>query len=301
MGSDITIQIIAFLAVFLFVVSLPQVFRRRAATGGSTAAASRVRLGIIGLLVPQDNALSRMGVLAAYRLFPGLRLHLRRLIGVAGLTGVLQEDAIIGAQAFAGGMGAMFAACCVLVLTMDLRYSLLAAFLAAVFGVLYPNIWLKRRAQERQDAIARDLPFAMDLLTVAIQSGQDFGAALRLLLEAGRRSPLYDEFSQVMDDIQLGKTRVQSLQDMATRIDLDELRNLVAVVSQSIEMGAGLGDVFQLQAEEMRRRRFHLAERKAARAPSLMIIPTALFIMPATFIVILVPIILKLLITVKGL
>ena len=93
--------------------------------------------------------------------------------------------------------------------------------------------------------------------------------------------------------MELGKSRIDALKAMSDRIQLDEFRSLVTSVIQSSEMGASIAATLKIQAEEIRRRRFQNAERKAARAPSLMLIPTALFILPSVFIIIFVPIVIR--------
>ncbi len=292
------IYMLVFLASFLFVFSLLNILGSAKGAAVKADIPRAVRLGWFRFIVAESEALGHLCANPVSSLFPQHRALMRQHLVIAGMNDLLSDDTVLGAQIFCGSLGGIFIACLSFIFSLDIRFALLAGFLAGGVGVLYPSLWIKRKAQSRQERIAKDLPFAVDLLTVAVQAGQDFGAAVRLLLEEGLQSPLMDEFRQVMTDVQLGKTRVQALQDMAARINLDEFRNLVAVVAQSVEMGAGLGETFQLQSDEMRRRRFHKAERKAAKVPSLLIIPTALFIMPATFIVILTPIIMKLLLTI---
>jgi tight adherence protein C len=137
------------------------------------------------------------------------------------------------------------------------------------------------------------MPYAIDLITVAMEAGQDFGAAVRNLVTQGPHGALRDEFGVMLRETELGKSRVEALQFMSEKIQLDEFRSLVTAVIQSSEMGSSISGTLKLQAEEIRRRRYNKAERQAARAPSLMLIPTALFILPAVFIIIIVPIALK--------
>lgn len=92
---------------------------------------------------------------------------------------------------------------------------------------------------------------------------------------------------------ELGKSRVEALQAMSERIQIEEFKSLVTAVTQSAEMGSSISATLKVQAEDIRRARFHTAERKAARAPSLMLIPMALFILPAVFIVIFTPVVLR--------
>jgi tight adherence protein C len=161
---------------------------------------------------------------------------------------------------------------------------------AAALAWFYPTIWLSRAARERTDRITKDLPYAIDLLTVAMEAGQDFGAALRYLTNEGPRGALNDEFSVLLHQTELGKSRVEALRALAERVRLEEMDQLVSAVVQSTETGGSVVGTLKVQAEDIRRRRFHRAERKAARAPSIMMIPVALFILPAVFIIIFTPV-----------
>jgi tight adherence protein C len=131
------------------------------------------------------------------------------------------------------------------------------------------------------------------LLTVAMQAGQDFGAAVRHLVNEGPRGPLFQEFAMMLREVELGKSRVEAMRAMAARIQVDEFQSVVTAVVQSTEMGASVTAALKLQAEELRRSRFHKAERKAARAPSIMMIPVAIFILPSVFIIIFTPVIMR--------
>ena len=105
--------------------------------------------------------------------------------------------------------------------------------------------------------------------------------------------PLAVEFGVMLRQMELGKTRIEALEDMAERIQSEEFLSFCAAVAHGTEVGASIVDTMKVQGEEMRRARFNIAERKAARAPSLMILPIAMFIMPAVFIVIGTPVYLK--------
>ena len=105
--------------------------------------------------------------------------------------------------------------------------------------------------------------------------------------------PLTEEFGKVLQQIELGKTRTEALQDMAQRVQVDSFTSFVGVVANGTEIGASISETLRIHGEELRRARFHLAERKAARAPSLMIFPMAVFIMPAVFIIVITPVIMQ--------
>lgn len=225
--------------------------------------------------------------------FPAQLTRLRNLLLAAGLQDQLKVQDILGLQAVA--CAGLFLLTVTMVYVSSLRgdVAILAGLFGGVLGWILPIMWLTRVARDRQEAISRSLPYAIDLLTITMQAGLDFGAALRILVQEGPKGPLTAEFAVLLREVEFGKTRAEALKDMADRIQLDEARALASAVVQSSEMGASIAETLKLQAEELRRSRFHKAERKAARAPSIMLIPLALFILPAVFIVILVPVIMR--------
>jgi len=181
----------------------------------------------------------------------------------------------------------------VLVVTLEGGWAVLGGVLFGLLGFYWPLIWLRRTAQARQDRISKELPYAIDLLTVAMEAGQDFGAAVRHFVNEVGTGPLQQEFGMMLRETDLNKSRIEAMRSMAARMQVEEFKAVVTAVVQSTEMGASVAAALKLQADEIRRMRFHRAERKAARAPSLMLIPVALFIVPAVFIVILTPVALR--------
>jgi len=163
----------------------------------------------------------------------------------------------------------------------------------ALIGWMYPDSALKGYVEERQTALVRALPFAIDLMGSAMRAGLEFGAAMRYFVGLKTGGPLEEEFSEVLKDIELGKSRSEALSDMAFRVQVEAFTAFVGVVSYGMEIGASIVDTLKIHGEDLRRERFNIAERKAARAPSLMILPLAVFIMPAVFIFIITPIIMQ--------
>lgn len=160
-------------------------------------------------------------------------------------------------------------------------------------GWIYPPTALEKYVLWRQTEITRSLPFAIDLIGSAMRSGLEFGAAMRYFESLKMPGPLTEEFGKVLQQIELGKTRTEAISDMAKRVQVEAFTSFAGVVAYGAEIGASISETLKVHGEELRRARFHLAERKAARAPSLMILPMAVFIMPAVFIIIITPVVLK--------
>ena len=170
-----------------------------------------------------------------------------------------------------------------------------AVFLLCGFsGFAIPSIVVSRAAKERQSAILKALPFAIDLIGSAMRSGVDFNAAVRYYVtNEDKTAPLAVEFAVMLRELELGKTRSDALLEMSGRIRHDRFSAFADAVVHGLEIGASIVGTMKVQADEMRRARFNDAERKAARAVSSMIFPIAVFIMPAMFLIIGTPILLR--------
>ena len=159
---------------------------------------------------------------------------------------------------------------------------------------IYPRLIIEKLAEQRQIEIIKALPFAIDLIGSAMRAGLDFSAAIRYYVSiADPKNPLTIEFKVVLRQMELAKTRVESLENMVQRVQVDTFTSFTAAIIHGSEVGSSIVETIMMQGEEMRKARFNIAEQKAARAPSLMVLPIALFIMPAFFIMIGAPIYLR--------
>ena len=174
-----------------------------------------------------------------------------------------------------------------------------AGLVAALIGWFLPMFAIRKRALTRQVEIIRSLPFAIDLLASAMRAGLDFIAAVRYYVSMGGKGALIVEFGLLLRQMELGKSRMEALEEMATHVQTQEFTAFVAAVAHGTEIGASIIETLQIQGEDMRRARFNIAERKAARAPSIMIFPIAVFILPSVFAIVFVPVLLRFL-SAKG-
>lgn len=160
----------------------------------------------------------------------------------------------------------------------------------AIFGFFYPTMRVKTTIKERRQAIFRDLPYVLDLITLSTEAGQDLTSALRTVIEQGPPGPLLEELRATQQEIQLGKTRADALRSMAERVDLPELSSLVFALIQAEQLGASVSAVLRIMAEEMRVKRWTLADEAAGKVPVKLMAPLVVCIFPASFIVLFVPI-----------
>lgn len=171
--------------------------------------------------------------------------------------------------------------------------ALLVGAAGGALGFLGPDVVVTSRTRKRRDLMRRELPDALDILAVSVEGGLGFDAALARLGE-NLQGPLVEELLLVLAELRVGESRSNALRKMAARVEISELTAVVNSLIQADQLGSPLGKMLRIQAEESRNRRQVAAEETAMKAPVKMLVPTAIFIFPAMFVVILGPAILKL-------
>ncbi len=162
-----------------------------------------------------------------------------------------------------------------------------------VLGFFLPQLWLQSQINRRQKDIRKAMPDALDLLTICVEAGLGFDAAMSKISEKWENQ-LALAFARAIREIQLGKLRREALKDMADRAGLPEMTSFVAAIIQSEQLGVSMAKVLRIQAEQMRMKRRQRAEEEAHKAPIKMIAPMGLLIFPSILIVLLTPALLRL-------
>lgn len=159
----------------------------------------------------------------------------------------------------------------------------------ATFGGFFlPHLMLSSRITKRQTEIRKAMPDALDLLTVCVEAGLGFDAAMAKVSEKWENE-LSMAFSRAIREVQLGKVRREALRDMADRLGIPEMTSFVAAIIQSEQLGVSMAKVLRIQSDQMRMKRRQRAEEEAHKAPVKMLIPMALLIFPSIMIIILTP------------
>jgi tight adherence protein C len=178
--------------------------------------------------------------------------------------------ALVGAVAYAGFIG------------------ILLAPVLGVVGFVAPETVLSLRIKSRRERIRAELPDALDLLAVSVEAGLGLDGAIAKLTEH-MDGALPDEFALTLGEMRIGEARADALKKLADRVPAPEVAAFVRSVLQADQLGISLGRILRVQAADSRLRRQAAAEEKAMKAPIKMLFPTALFIFPAMFVVILGP------------
>jgi tight adherence protein C len=166
--------------------------------------------------------------------------------------------------------------------------ALLFALVGAALGFLAPEFWLGRRIRARSMAMTLQLPDALDLLTISVEAGLGFDAALAKVVEK-MEGPLVDEFRQALAEVRMGRARRDALRDVVIRADSQPVSNFIGAIVQAEQLGVPIAKVLQIQSNQLRIERRQRAEEAAAKAPVKMLFPMVGCIFPTIFIVILGP------------
>ena len=171
---------------------------------------------------------------------------------------------------------------------LDDPWNILYLLLSAGGGYILPQFVLSRRIEQRQEVILLALPYAIDILSISVEAGMGFDAAVGYTMRK-IKGPLAEEFAKTLNEIRLGKPRLEALEDLGNRTGVDELKTFVTAVVHASRLGGSITNTLRIQADSMRVRRRQRAQEKAMKAPVKMVFPLVLFIFPALFVVILGP------------
>lgn len=169
-----------------------------------------------------------------------------------------------------------------------LRNQVVGAVIGGAVGYFLPSMWLTLKVGNRQASILKAMPDALDLLTISVEAGLGFDAAMAKVTEKWSND-LSLAFTRVLVEIQMGTLRRHALRAMAERAEVPELTSFVAAIIQADQLGVSLARVLHIQSEQMRIRRRQRAEELAHQAPIKMMIPLVFLIFPALFVVLLGP------------
>jgi tight adherence protein C len=206
----------------------------------------------------------------------------------AGFPGGLRGADWMGVKilgAIAGAIGLFLLG---LLLTQKPAIAFVFAIVGIMIGFLGPEFWLGGKIRKRSMAMVLQLPDALDLLTISVEAGLGFDAALAKCVEK-MDGPLIQEFRQALAEIRMGRTRRDALRDVAQRADAQPVNNFIGAIVQAEQLGVPIAKVLQIQSVQLRIERRQRAEEAAAKAPVKMLFPMVGCIFPTIFIVILGP------------
>lgn len=194
-------------------------------------------------------------------------------LGVRGLTALVSAGLPFGL---------------LLVIGAELPNVLLFTVLLGGLGFYLPVIWLSMRIRARQTSILRSLPDALDLLTISVEAGLGFDAAMQKVTER-MSNELGRAFARVLAETRVGRARRDALREMSNRAEVRELTSFIAAIIQAEQLGVSIARVLRIQSEQMRIRRRQRAEELAQQAAVKMLFPMVFLIFPSLLVVLLGP------------
>jgi tight adherence protein C len=213
-----------------------------------------------------------------------------RKLELAGNPGQIDAATFLSSRFIVAGVfgGLMLLIAFVSPSRWPLTQIILVVGIFGALGFFFPQLWLQSVINRRQHNVRKAMPDALDLLTICVEAGLGFDAAMSKVSEKWENE-LSLAFLRAIREIQLGKPRREALRDMADRIDIPEMTSFIAAVIQSEMLGVSLAKVLRIQSDQMRVKRRQRAEEEAHKAPVKMIIPMALLTFPSIMIVLLAP------------
>jgi tight adherence protein C len=169
---------------------------------------------------------------------------------------------------------------------------------AALLGYVGVNIWLHNVGIKRTAQMQKDLPDAIDLLTISVEAGLSFDGAMAQV-SRNTEGPVAAEFARLLQEMQIGMARSQAMRSLGERTTLAELRGFANAMVQADAFGIPVGKVLRVQAHEMRGKRRQRAEEQAQRVAVKVLFPLMFCILPVLFIVVLGPPMINLVSTLK--
>jgi tight adherence protein C len=236
-------------------------------------------------LVPFLGAMGALGT----RLTPiGMRKRIGRKLVLLGSPSGWDAEKIAALKVISTGGGVALGFFAARAIDWDGLQFIGLVVLVGGIGVLLPGAMLDMKAKSRQERIRRALPDTMDLLTISVEAGLGFDAALGQVVRS-TEGPLAQEIARMLQEMQVGVSRADALRAMAERNDVEELRGFVLAMVQAEQFGVSISKVLRSQAKQLRLKRRQRAEEKAMKVPVKILFPLIFCILPSMFVVLLGP------------
>jgi tight adherence protein C len=218
-----------------------------------------------------------------------LYARVNRLIELAGNPPALTAERIVAFKIIFGIVGLVVGILVAPLLPIKgLAVSVATVALFTLGGYTFPSAGLAARASKRQKQIRKAMPDTMDLLTISVEAGLGFDAALAQVVR-NVPGPLSEEISRMLQEMQIGVSRSEALRHLNDRTEVQELDGFVLSMIQADKYGVGVAKVLRAQSTELRQKRRQRAEEVAQKVPLKLLFPMIFMVLPALFIVILGP------------
>ncbi|MEN8672770.1 type II secretion system F family protein [Nocardioides sp.] len=215
-------------------------------------------------------------------------VRLQRKLDTAGNPGDMGADRVVSLKVIGAVAFLAIGLALGLVLGASFPVVTLTALGGLLLGFFAPDLYLYQAAYNRAETLQRELPDAIDLLTISVESGLGFDAACQQVAR-NTEGPLAEEFSRMLSEMQIGQSRSQALRSMAERTNVADVRSFVSAMVQADSFGIPIGSVLRVQSSEIRVKRRQRAEAKAQQVPVKITVPLIFCILPCLFAVVMGP------------
>ena len=214
--------------------------------------------------------------------------RIRHKLELAGSPARWDTDRVLAFKALGLLIGAVLGLVLPLMIGISALPAIGVAIVLGVLGYFGPDLWLYQLAYDRAEQLQRTLPDALDMLTISVEAGLGFDAALAQVAR-NTEGPLADEFFRVLQEMQIGLGRQEAFRALAERSNVADLRNFVTAMIQADVFGIPIANVLRVQAREMRIKRMQRAEEQAQKVPVKILFPLIFCILPVLFVVVIGP------------
>ena len=214
--------------------------------------------------------------------------RIRRRLDLAGNPAGWDVDRVVSLKVLMSLVAVCLSVLVSVLLDVGLLRGLAAVAVAGLLGWFGPSLIVYQMAYNRSAQILKDLPDALDLLTISVEAGLGFDAALAQVAR-NTDGPLAAEFFRVLQEMQIGTGRMDALRGLGERTDVGDLQSFVAAMVQADSYGVPVANVLRVQSDEIRLKRSQRAEEAAQKVPVKILVPLIFGVMPALFVVIIGP------------
>jgi tight adherence protein C len=218
-----------------------------------------------------------------------LHSRINEKLVLAGSPAGWDAERVVALKIILGLIGGLFLAA-ILPWGFWLRFAVIA--ILTFLGYMIPSMQVSGMAARRQKEIQHQLPDVMDLLTISVEAGLGFDAAMAQVVK-NVPGALADELKRLLQEIQIGVGRAEAFRHLGDRTNVPELQSFVLSMIQADLFGVSIANVLRAQSKELRLKRRQRAEETAQKVPVKMLFPMIFLVMPAMFIVLLGPGIIK--------
>ena len=225
--------------------------------------------------------------------------RIQHRLDIAGNPVGWTVDRIAGLKVAGFGIALLLSILVTMLLGLSALWTLIICVGLAMLGYVSPNLYIYQMGSNRSEQMQRDLPDALDLLTISVEAGLAFDAALSRVAKS-TDGPLAQEFARVLQEMNIGMGRTNALRALGERTHIPELRSFVTAMVQADAFGIPIGQVLRIQSVEMRTKRRQRAEEKAQKVPVKILFPLMFCILPTLFLIVMGPGVISMMDSFKG-